>query len=727
MKIKRPLIPLLLFFNVILVKADYVTNLNASYHDGQIFIIWENIPAADTGFYYVYSNTVPIDSSNIRTSNYLGRVMNDFGFDYRLSFSDPQGVLHYLIVNDNPLTFLTPTQNMFVMNCTVDNQPLYFAVRCNFGKTKPNWVVKPGANATRNSTKQHLDPIRAYHYETVPYSDRDNEMIDVYAHYGSNVAVGSYPEMTNEGCLVFHFGIIKSGPVGGMNDCFIKFHGGNGNFILDALATKLDNTWKISFDDWIPAFTIDIAGDNTRWLGYDNKIDIYTITKKSTPPTSGTVKAYTYHRIHWEFDWIQQTFPQTINTNRCYLLGESQGCSGVLINSVLNPTMFAAGSCTDGKFNLDAPDDDNPVCKYNTGSAGREATNAYWGDHNKTNLPTDVPKDPGGNVYWNIYDLTNMNNVFTYYKNISLPWLEGLNGKEDDNVCWEDKIGFYKTVDQTHEGGQYFYDLRGHSGGPTNEWPPLAVKPLQRFASNLTFPAFSNAAIDGNPGSANNPDPPYWSGDSIGTVHGNLDWEDNSIHDSKTSWKVKLFIHPDTLNDGTFIPRNMPNSTTADVTIRRAVSFVNIPDNTVLCWTNTHKGVVVQSGTITQNYNGTTPKPLTVKGVKIYENGNTLAVNYCDNALQRNYATGNLQDQEQVISPNPFKNNLTINLFLDKESDLTVELYNVLGKKVQQQNISQLSAGKQTIDINSQLLSAGIYFIKIKTVAGEASYKVVKE
>src|SRR5678816_708136 len=112
-----------------------VTDVSAEYHDGQIFITWENIPDADTGFYYVYKNTVPITSANIQNSAYLGRVLFNFGYDYRFTYAAIDHLTRYLVTNDNPHTQLDSTQNLFVMNCTEENVPLYFAVRCNYGVT----------------------------------------------------------------------------------------------------------------------------------------------------------------------------------------------------------------------------------------------------------------------------------------------------------------------------------------------------------------------------------------------------------------------------------------------------------------------------------------------------------------------------------------------------------------------------------------------------------------
>src|SRR5580765_1307999 len=93
--------------------AQTVTSIAAQYHDGQIFITWNNISNADTGFYYVYKNSVPITASNIQTSGYLGRVRFNFSFDDRFTQCIGGNPPQYLITNDNPLTVLTANQNVY--------------------------------------------------------------------------------------------------------------------------------------------------------------------------------------------------------------------------------------------------------------------------------------------------------------------------------------------------------------------------------------------------------------------------------------------------------------------------------------------------------------------------------------------------------------------------------------------------------------------------------------
>jgi hypothetical protein len=127
----------------------------------------------------------------------------------------------------------------------------------------------------------------------------------------------------------------------------------------------LTATWKITFDDWIPAYGLDLGGYNTRWFGYHEKFNMYTATDTSAVPTSGVIHGYTLFRVLWELDWIEKNWPNTIDTTAFTMTGSSQGCAAVFLHTTIYPWKYAAAIAQDGKFNMASPNDDNPDCKYN--------------------------------------------------------------------------------------------------------------------------------------------------------------------------------------------------------------------------------------------------------------------------------------------------------------------------------------------------------------------------
>src|SRR4030095_1352471 len=212
----------------------------------------------------------------------------------------------------------------------------------------------------------------------------------------------------------------------------------------------------------------------------------------------------------------------------------------------------------------------------------------------------------------------------------AMPFLETINGKNDDNTCWEEKVPVFGSVQKFNTGGIFEWDLRDHGGGSYNLWLPLSNSELLRYRTNLTYPAFASCSLDGNPGDTDNPDPPYYDGDSVGSLHGNLDWVDGGLLDAVDVWEMQIFIKRDSLKNGTWLPNVLPTYATTNVTIRRAQNFRGFPNNTELCWSNTHDGVVIQAGSIKQRYIAGLEKSLTIKKLKVYPDTITLPVEICN-------------------------------------------------------------------------------------------------
>lgn len=65
-------------------------------------------------------------------------------------------------------------------------------------------------------------------------------------------------------------------------------------------------------------------------------------------------------------------------------------------------------------------------------------------------------------------------------------------------------------------------------------------------------------------------------------------------------------------------------------------------------------------------------------------------------------------------SPNPFGTVTTINYELQSASKVTLNVYDVTGKKVIEQNQGELAAGKHSVKVNAENLAAGVYYYSLK-------------
>jgi hypothetical protein len=82
-------------------------------------------------------------------------------------------------------------------------------------------------------------------------------------------------------------------------------------------------------------------------------------------------------------------------------------------------------------------------------------------------------------------------------------------------------------------------------------------------------------------------------------------------------------------------------------------------------------------------------------------------------------------DGERVkLYPNPAKDQVYIKLDAKNESNITMELYDMFGKLIINENYESVQGEFRTI-VNVARFDRGIYFMKIKLNSGEARIKII--
>ena len=78
-----------------------------------------------------------------------------------------------------------------------------------------------------------------------------------------------------------------------------------------------------------------------------------------------------------------------------------------------------------------------------------------------------------------------------------------------------------------------------------------------------------------------------------------------------------------------------------------------------------------------------------------------------------------------LVSPNPVRNstNLSFNIITESIANTELQIFNTKGQKVQSKNLGFLNIGAHTVPIQTDNLSSGIYFLKIKNNSEEISTK----
>ncbi|MFZ4797943.1 MAG: T9SS type A sorting domain-containing protein [Bacteroidia bacterium] len=153
----------------------------------------------------------------------------------------------------------------------------------------------------------------------------------------------------------------------------------------------------------------------------------------------------------------------------------------------------------------------------------------------------------------------------------------------------------------------------------------------------------------------------------------------------------------------------------------------NTPCATLVSWanSNTISGVpIISDETVTQaNYGGSgMPKIVVIAGTnhKIYFNQNnglnnanfTAAIN---NAIATSGLNETIQnDFKMGIYPNPVNNLLTVNYHLNNASEISFDIYNLLGTKVKSfASFKQNTGFHLESQFDTESLNNGIYFLKI--------------
>ncbi|MFK7949399.1 MAG: CUB domain-containing protein [Saprospiraceae bacterium] len=85
-----------------------------------------------------------------------------------------------------------------------------------------------------------------------------------------------------------------------------------------------------------------------------------------------------------------------------------------------------------------------------------------------------------------------------------------------------------------------------------------------------------------------------------------------------------------------------------------------------------------------------------------------------------------VEQYELAIFPNPFNNQLTIEFDLDKVENIQLELFDILGRRVYQEDLGKRHSGENQHFINTNDLTKGAYILKLKIGEQEINQKVVK-
>jgi hypothetical protein len=575
------------YYNSVIGGPGQPTGLQGVHQNGQTFLTWNELGGAGVR-YRLYRSTEPIASAaQLTDANRLGETDDQTSYNTRLS--DIRGSSRFFVIESGEPP-LAAEKGVFV-HTTAGGGAFYYAVTSVVGGVE-NTALVPGQNTLGGPVSETVATPVPIPQGTETISGRT---YDVYTHWTSPAGHADYPAMAPLGAasVPHNFALYRRG-TGQTHPLLLRLHARGGNF-LGGTGTSNTEEWVLFPDDYLPN---DIR--NSFWYGYHENFNLAT---GQPVPATGTVHDYTARRVRWTIDWALANLP--IDKTRVYMTGGSMGGVGSAFLSISMPDKIAAVYTTVPKFDFSFLHDPNPANQWNEGNPERAIGDRLWGT-----VPTNLPSSDG----YPVYERLNAGALALRYEATDIPPIVAFNGKNDTVVGWAEKIGYYVAMNQARQFGWLFWDSRTHNGTGA-EWQPQQNPSayLYRFRLDQSYPTFSNSSANGDPG-----DGAASSGDALGTINGNLSWDEAMVADTRTRYEITLRSISLQSTQGT-IPA--PASCAADVTVRRLQNLLHIP-GLRLTFQNLQQpeGTLIQQGEVITDSLGR----VTVLGMAITPAGNRL-------------------------------------------------------------------------------------------------------
>ncbi len=567
------------------VAQTAVTNLQATFRDGQVFLTWDE-PAGLGAKLSVLRSRQPITAQSVGDATVIAHHispgsardwwLNPETFGNPLQ-PDPQTgakppIRHegFLIISGGPR--LNPDSGLHVHTVGADETgAFYYAVVPSGAGEQWSAQLAPGHNSLAQPVEQRPEPI-------VPIWQGEGPAIDPAAGQGKPLHLILHAKTGRGGMDYLVFGDVSLGWREGLP---FKF----GVRVTDTavVVSTTDRTWidrmfpegKDGCQKLTPAI-------HSFWYGYNDRIYDPALMPQ------GTVVNYTERRLLWLLDWVKRTFGT--DANRTYSYGSSMGGCGSISFCLRHPEIFAAVRAH------------VPIVAYGQGPGGNSEVRVV-----AETGGMEMPTNDGVTVRERL-DGT----AFVKSHPDDLPFLVITNGRQDASIPWGKNPDFYRALRDGRHGCVVAWDNGSHS--TCGKHMPADIKALDNlnafhrlFALNQSYPAFSNGSQDGNPGNGEPAD-----GDPEGYFGRGLTW-DVPI-DTAKRYEVAIRW---TL-DAAALPVKV------DVTPRRVRAFKPRPGQTVTARNiDIAAGQTVQEATLTTDRNW----PVTFEGFRVNgEEGNRLVL-----------------------------------------------------------------------------------------------------
>jgi hypothetical protein len=590
-----------------------------------------------------------------------------------IEISQDQDKAQYFKIFDNGLP-LASTRGLYVITCT-NSQAYYYAVTVtNLATNYEDKTISVGQNSLSKPVMELVQKPTPVFQDSV--ISNGNEVKYRYVQFVNNQETPLYPAMTSVGSFGFNFYITKRGNTSSYPLVVVYEGEGDiktGNIGLDQSIT---NCYILGLGDWLPLpnGTANV-GDNAHFCCYHENFNIYS--DKNSIPNSGIVKTYPQRRYIEAIHWAKVQFP--IDSNRIYTKGISTTGLGAMLTAAIIPEEIAAVYAVVEPISLSTHNE--------------SVLEQMWGK-TASKLNTDIINPKTGDPL-SFTKLTDMRIMVGVNEQLDLPLIFDVHGKNDKSVPWSSgKIKWYDSLQINHAGGVFYWDQRSHNGNGKNFLFEETIPDFFRYATNKSYPAFSNCSINPNPGNGTPS-----NGAPYGAINGYLDWED-AITDEDCNYSINVFVKNLYVN-GVLAPDQYSTCKT-DVSFRRLQNFQPSEGSTIT-WKNFNSSnSVIQSGSFV--YKGGL---ITIKSLTVNKSGNRieLLISNC----QRNSDV--MAVSNELVYFTASSNGYTVYADLTEDSEVLVNMFDLLGRTVYHRKV-MMTKGMNTFEIAS--VSNGMYLVELK-------------
>lgn len=551
--------------------APAISHLAAEYHDGQVFLTWNETPGLQ-GTLVVRISDQPITGANIGQATVVAQGLNPgSAYDWWLNpetYGNPVAVdpatgqkppyphEGFII---KPGEKLNVDSGLHVHTVAADEAGArYYAVTTKDAAGVENLEVVAGQNSLAQPVNQQAAVVEPVWQGTgTP---------DVAAGKGLPLHLVLHAKTGRGGMQYLAFGDKSLGWREGLPFKFgVEVKGGA------VIVSPTDRTWigrmfpegKDGCQKLTPAI-------HSFWYGYNSNIN------DPAKMADGVATNYTERRLLWIIDWVKRTY-QT-DPNRSYCTGSSMGGCGTISFGFRHPEIFAA--CTAQV----------PIVAYDKGKGGDSTMRVSAECGSMDTLTSDgvpVKERLDGTLF------------VKNYKG-DLPFLVIENGRKDMSIPWWKCPDFYRALRDQRQGFVAAWNDGDHATvsnlSRADVKQLVNLSNLHSYALNKSYLAFSNCSQDSNPGNGEATD-----GDIVGFMNRGLSFAEPVDEAGKYEVLIKWTLEPEKL------------PVTVDVTPRRLQAFKLKPGDRVTAVNLDEAGKEVQRETLTVDEAGL----VTFKGFRV--------------------------------------------------------------------------------------------------------------